>query len=514
MSILLVLGACDSNSAISFIEPPTTYEFLSKQTYMWKPGFLTLDMSSTQMVNVLYYNNQSTHFFINTDNTNQANSVVYNELKLINYLKYLFQNENIPFPNKIYVDDSSSCVSESSASRLLLNFNSVGTYRQVLATLQVIYGDYFNYGYLYALSNYIANELDWKTDVIETIKNDKLVDFFFNNVIALDLTYPVFTEKYFSNESAKYCKALSTILFNQINKNNFLKKSITEQENAFVIAINDYASENSISHNMTSLDFAFYGDTCPLKIKTQYLEIYMSDGHFIDSHNDVFKVSDLVGYNNIIDTITKLENEVIFLLDMFSLKDTVETATVYIYSHEACQAIYFKEYANFCYAGAGELHVTFISSFLHEYAHYVEYLLNPESPNNERWQSQAFAELCGTYSYYRQRRFYDSYSNPGVPNELVKAYFGKELGFGREETFDYHDAVTHALNDYELTYMAGNRFSSFSRYLSKIYGESQVMMLMLYPEQVIEFTGKNWETLRFEWELSIKNLFADINFQL
>ncbi len=509
-----LLCACNNTSDISFEEPPATYEFTTKQTYMWEPGFLTLSISSTQMVNVLYCNNESMQFFINNDNENQANSIVYNELRLINYLKYLFQNENIPFPNKIYVDDSSSCVSGSAASKLLLNFNSIGKYSQVLATLQVIYGDYFNYGYLYGLSNYIANELGWETDVIETIENDKLVDFFSSNVNALDLTYPVFTEKYSSNESVKYCKALSTLLFNRINNNNLLKESISDQETAFYNAINQFAIQNSISHDITTFEFAFYGDTCPLKIKTQYLEIFMSDGHFIDSQNDIFQVADLVGYNNIVNTIKTLENEVDFLLYMFSLKDIADVATVYLYSTEACQEIHFKEYLNFCYPAARQLHVTCINAFLHEYGHYVEYLLNPESPGNKRWQSQAFAELCGSYSYYRQRQFYNSYSNPGVANELVKAYYGKELGFGREDTFDYHDAVTHALNDYELIYMSGDRVSSFGRYLCDIYGEAKIMRLMLFPDTVQEITGKDWETLRSEWELYLKEKFSNVDYIL
>ncbi len=511
MSILLVLGACDPNPSISFIEPPTTYEFTTKQTYMWEPGFLTLSMSSTQMINVLYCNNESMQFFINTDNENQANSVVYNELRLINYLKYLFQDENIPFPNKIYVDELSACVSESSASRLLLNFNSIGTYRQVLATLQVIYGDYFNYGYLYALSNYIANELDWETDVIERIENDKLVDFFSSNVNALDLTYPVFTEKYASNESVKYCKALSTILFNGINNNNLLKKSVAEQENAFYDAIEQFATQNSIFHNMTSLAFAFHGDTCPLKIRASNFEMYLSDGNFIDYGNYTTDYSD---YDNIIHTINNLDSEIDLLLEMFLLKNIATPATVYMYSTEACQAIHFTEYKNYCYSNVGEVHVTLIHAFLHEYAHYVEHLLNSQSQDQKLWQSQAFAELCGTYSFYSQRWYY-ILATKSEATELYNTYYDKEPVLGRDLSFMMEDMFCHAYDNYTPDYLSGrDQINSFSNYLCEIYGEAKIMRLMLFPDTVQEITGKDWETLRSEWELTIKNRFANINYKL
>jgi len=377
-----------------------------------------------------------------------------------------------------------------------------------------MYGDYCNYGYLYALANVIAKEINWATDIVQSYSLGELKNFFSNNTIAADLTYPLFLEEYSSVETIKYCKALCIYLFKQLNSQSQLKLSVADQLNAFYNALNDFMLSNYITCSRTQFEYAYYGETCPLKVKTEYFEIFLADGHFIDFDNDEYEVFDLVGYDNISKSLTTLNNEANDLIERFSLENVVERVTVYMHTTDSSRSVYGKEYINFCYPNRREIEVTFLHAFLHEYSHYIEYLLNSVSGSRQGWQSQAFAELCGTYSYY-QHRYYYTAANTAIGSEFFHACYGRDYVFGREGIFLYSDATCYVLDNYELNYNATReQINSFSYYLLDIYGESTVCYLMLFPENVITITGKSWNTLKNEWEVKIKETFTGVEYHI
>lgn len=87
--------------------------------------------------------------------------------------------------------------------------NSLRTWRQVLTTLQVAMGDYTNYGYLYALANYIAEECGWQQDVYP----ETTIDILKNDSSLLNLVYPCFAENYTDAEYIAVCKTVSRKIF-------------------------------------------------------------------------------------------------------------------------------------------------------------------------------------------------------------------------------------------------------------------------------------------------------------
>ena len=66
-------------------------------------------------------------------------------------------------------------------------------------------------------------------------------------------------------------------------------------------------------------------------------------------------------------------------------------------------------------------------------------------------------------------------------------------------------------NEYELDYYNGrNAINSFTHYLIELYGEDAISNLMLFPETVLEVTGKDWIDLEAEWKTHIKNKFKGV----
>ena len=55
---------------------------------------------------------------------------------------------------------------------------------------------------------------------------------------------------------------------------------------------------------------------------------------------------------------------------------------------------------------------------------------------------------------------------------------------------------------------SGPSINSVTHYLIGIYGEDAVIGLMLYPDRVVEVTGKTWETLEAEWKQQLREKYA------
>ena len=48
----------------------------------------------------------------------------------------------------------------------------------------------------------------------------------------------------------------------------------------------------------------------------------------------------------------------------------------------------------------------------------------------------------------------------------------------------------------------------FIHYLIQNFGESAIANLMLYPDTVVDVTGKSWDTLKATWKQSIMDKYA------
>lgn len=128
--------------------------------------------------------------------------------------------------------------------------------------VQACLGDYTNYGYLYALSNHIAAQIGWACD--ETPAADDAV--FADDPSLISLVYPCFSEKYNAPERIDACRALAVQLLESTEDVFSQQDFLAQQEN--------FAQRHGAGSPLTYLQFAYNGESCPLKMRCNYLEIF------------------------------------------------------------------------------------------------------------------------------------------------------------------------------------------------------------------------------------------------
>ena len=103
------------------------------------------------------------NFYVFSEDESVANEFVNAQRTLVAYLRS--QGAHID-EMTYYGMDYGYSFSKSSKSSAYVSLSDIRSWQQVLVTLQTVWGDYTDYGYLFALSNAIAEELEWKTDDI------------------------------------------------------------------------------------------------------------------------------------------------------------------------------------------------------------------------------------------------------------------------------------------------------------------------------------------------------------
>lgn len=149
------------------------------------------------------------------------------------------------------------CFSDSEAQTVYLGADACRSWRQILATLSAIEGDYVNYGYLYAKADRLAAALGWTRD--DQAKADDSL--FAVDRALLNLNYLCFDETYTHPRRIAACKALALSLGGE-----------TEEE--FLAAAEAWAEEHGIDYTPCAVRFAPFGRGCPLKMRTKDLEIF------------------------------------------------------------------------------------------------------------------------------------------------------------------------------------------------------------------------------------------------
>jgi hypothetical protein len=208
------------------------------------------------------------------------------------------------------VSDYEDSFSDSGKDTAYIAFSSKKTYRQVLATLHTLWGDYTDYGYVYAMANVIAEQLGWQTDSQIDIAPAVAKEFFLNNPKAIDLQYPCFSSEFASEETVSQCKALSTHLFDDIKWVTALEKPIDIQSDEYYELVEAYAREVGISFARQTCGYAYRGEYLPLCINTTYAQLIVdrnySDyssviyGDYFSDYESIYQTANITSSNNLI----------------------------------------------------------------------------------------------------------------------------------------------------------------------------------------------------------------------
>ena len=69
--------------------------------------------------------------------------------------------------------------------------------------------------------------------------------------------------------------------------------------------------------------------------------------------------------------------------------------------------------------------------------------------------------------------------------------------------------MCYIFNEFSFDYYTGGAsVNSLTYYLIKQFGEDIISNLMLFPDTVVEVTGKTWDTLKEEWKQYIMDKYA------
>lgn len=444
-------------------------------------------------------------FFCFTEDTAEADDFINAQRTLLNYLRACGMEIG---QLEYYGTDYGFCFSDSSNLAAYVDLTLLRTWQQVLVTLQALWGDYTDYGYVYAMSNAIAFELGWQTDEVLAVENATMKAFFTENPEAINLLYPSFTTKLASEETVNYSKALATKLFERIKWHKVIAKPIKTQLDKYYELVDDYAKSISTEFVRQTCGYAYYGENVLLRIMTTYMESIIDANYSdeFDIYEDYFS-----DYKSIFRTANNMDAEISAAVEYFGLEDKAGVVRIKWLDHKSDAAQKFASTGGTYFWSTRTAYILSIKSYMHEYYHHIQYLINPELGHS--WQAQVFCELGSSNSWYSQYYLAGVLAQNKQAAEVVYAYAGHTYQLGKDDYFETYDIITYFNNKYVIGYdfSGPDVMNSFGRYLIDMYGEVETYNLLLFPDTVREITEKTWDELQAEWEEHIRGKYAAIN---
>ena len=407
--------------------------------------------------------------------------------KLCSYLgKHGIQTEGLTF--RVVTDYRNR--TESAEKVAWFDVDTALTWEQVLTTIQASCGDYTNYGWLYALSNDTAAELDWS--------QDSFVDEGTPEIGALvNLVYPCFSEDYASAVEIEQCKALALLLLERTGD--------IWSEDDFLLQRVHWAEENGIDYQPTYLVFAYNGGGCPLKFRTKYLEVSRDSTYLYDADYGwgYIETDYMADVESTIHTYEWIDEQIGILSERFALRD-VPILPVRLTADTGGRAnLSYKAF--FMHDDEGpRSEAKAIRSLVHEYCHYLYYLAGgTEDKAYQSWCNEAMAW------YYTMPNNYEDYLLVDRVDPGRIASIEIRIGEPFDEPEDFIKLMRISVRSFDKTYAYYLKteyqlVSPFAEYFVRTYGENVFHNSMLKLSQIEEFTGKNLDEI-------VEDFFADLD---
>ena len=327
LAALACLAGCGGNeNALAPVTPiEESYELAAKNQVYARPAMTNTDRRLDSLTLTL----EDGFYFCITTDTEKATEFINAQRTL---LQFLADSSVETRKLRYYAVDYDDSFSDSESNKAYIALSHVKSYRQVLVTLQTLWGDYTDYGYIYHAANAIAAHLGWQTATVEAVEQSTLDTFFVENPDALNLVYPCFTTTYADEETVQNCYALSSQLFEKIDLREALTKPIDEQVNDFRALVDAYAQELSVTFERQKNGYAYYGEYLPLKIMTTYAKLVV-EHDFVDAdraNREKFgeqPVDYFSDYQSIFETANKINEEISSAVAYFGLEEQAGVIT-------------------------------------------------------------------------------------------------------------------------------------------------------------------------------------------
>ena len=369
------------------------------------------------------------------------------------------------------------------------------SWEQVLTTIQVCKGDYTNYGYLYALSNYVAEDLKWICDD-SVEKNAKM---FVEDSVFLNLVYPCFAEKYSNNDVICACKALARELL--------VETENVWSEEEFLSARDSYAQNENIEFKPTYVVFAYNGESCPLKLSCKYLEVFL-DASFVacTQYLEGYIPKDYIAdVNGFIHTFERLDEKLTTLCEQFGVVPE-EKVPVQMMERLPRNPFNIKTGGLYYYRPKNIIYATTVTCLAHEYVHHLYWILCGCSDSAyEQWNNEAVAYYYALEDRYEFRVNVINHVDPSYRDRLEA-----EIGEAFDDPSDHIKYMRIGWRNIDIDYVDGlkNSFDlccTFAEYFVRTYGEDMFLQSMMHPSRVEEFTGHSMDEIVDAWVVDMGN---------
>lgn len=505
-SMSVMLSGCGTeNLFVPITTVEETYIYTEKSQVYTRPAMTTEERRLDSLTLAL---DDGFYFCLTTD-VEKADEFVNTQRTLLRFLS----DSGVEIRQlRYYAVDYDDSYSDGENDKCYVALSHVKSYRQVLATLQTLWGDYTDYGYIYHVANAITNHLGWQTAPIEEVEQATLDAFFSENPDALNLVYPCFTTTYATEETVRNCLALSGQLVRKIDLSQALTKSINEQVSDFRALVDFYAQEISVAFSRQEHGYAYCGEYLPLKIMTTYAK-HVIDHGYEDFYRAMYEeggdhsLNYFSDYQSIFETMDVINEEITDAVEYFGLEDEAGIVTIRWFSGESMIRLAGKAQYNFY--RAQNVYITQIDAYLHEYFHHLEHLMSPNL--GESAQSQMFCELGRSRSQHSQYGIEMPFTKVEEWVDLFYKCTGHTYRSGVDDYFEVYDILCYITGEYDFHYLAGrNAFNSFAHYLLDLYGEDTTYQLMLFPDTMESITGKTWGEQEADWLQHMADKFAGI----
>lgn len=388
---------------------------------------------------------------------------------------------------RILEDYKSRTLSEE--NRAYLHIGATASWEQGLITMQLLMGDYTNYGYLYALGDHFAGDLGWDT---EDYSADSGI--FADEPQLLTLVYPCFDRSYCTQKEIESAKGLSVDLLSRMEDPYAGEAAFLEQAQA-------YAQEKALDYTPTYLRFANHGTYCPLRVEGKYLE-FLWDDEFeedIDVTDGLLEEDWAKDVSTMIAALEETEAELDPVCEAFdftpeTLVPTILTDSFSVGGHGeviACQGLFVP--------GEDTIYICGLSVVLHEYVHYIYDCLASDN-SYESWRTEALAYYFGRFDRYEAW----VELNGAQGQEYFKLLTGKDLTDADTFLELYDVEIYLDKENYNPKYWidrpsCGDQVLSIAAYIIRNYGEENFVQIMVTPLKALVLTGRTMEEIEEDW---------------
>lgn len=401
--------------------------------------------------------------------------------------------------------------------KVFIGTQDVGTYKQILHTLEALTQQSANYALLYGLSNRIAAEIGFKAAASSKISDSKIKEYTnkSENKNFLDLVYPCFLEQYAGKERAKYSAQIALKLTEYAAEKhgagyimNLLRLPLSEFEDEFVALKNAYlvsvGSSTVLTKNEIPVFYGFCSAEFPLMFITPHATFYIKNT-YADTFPLLYGEGALTKDYDAVKNIVFSEESNMARVDEFFcsfMKNSAKPFIVLCGDEDIVAGANGGAY----YANNATIKLSRLYPLAHEYTHHVVYTTLGKLPQFSEAISTFVSQKVMYYSAAYAAYGSDAYAQMPALVNIIERFTGRKFDITKDQMFQF-DFYCVGLNNYTTTeYSAGE--VSLANYIYTQYGENIALQVLLHPETVADATGKTLVALISEWEAYLKTTYA------